>query len=525
MNPEQPQTIPALLLANGRHDTRLIFDNVVFSYGELYDLSTRVATGLSRAGVAEGDRVAIWLANCPEWLAILCACARVGAIVVPLNPKFRVKEIGDIITRSGAKAVVIDSTTTDAKSVLADCPTLGDLRLVIDLNDQVEPVARFPELLVVPYGEILNASGTAPDRSLPESGSLIFTTSGTTNLPKFALHVQQRLVQHGRNVAAAIDMTSASTMAVVVPFCGTYGMSSLFAGLSGGSNLVIPASWNASRIASLLKERRVTHSMATDDGVEQLLNLADASSFETVRCLGISGMNPRLEAIFDAAETKGLTLVNMYGSSELQALVSIQNPSASRAERICRGGRLVSADSSVRVVDPATGETLAHGERGELQLLAPQSFMCGYFRNSEATAAAMTSDGYFRTGDLGYSQEDGRFVYLARMGDSMRLGGFLVDPTEIETVLETHDGIAEAQVVSIETEQGTRPVAFIIPRNQTTISDRDLIAFVGLKLARYKVPIHYHIVNEFPKAGGPNGVKVQKAKLRALAEQLANAAA
>ena len=151
----------------------------------------------------------------------------------------------------------------------------------------------------------------------------------------------------------------------------------------------------------------------------------------------------------------------MYGISEIQALFARQDENASLAERMLAGGRPVSAGSQVRARDPDTGRVLADDESGELEFLAPHSRMVGYFGNDAATADALTEDGWYRSGDLGYTRADGRFVYLTRMGDSLRLAGFLVSPLEIEGVVQECDGIDACQVVGATVGGGLKPVGFV----------------------------------------------------------------
>jgi fatty-acyl-CoA synthase len=146
--------------------------------------------------------------------------------------------------------------------------------------------------------------------------------------------------------------------------------------------------------------------------------------------------------------------------------------------------------------------------------------MAGYLNNPEATAAAMTSDGWFRTGDLAYSEGES-FVYLSRMKDGLRLRGYLVDPAEIEAFLTTHDSVGAAQVVGVHREgRGDVAVAFVLPRNGCASSEEELISFCGSGISNYKVPSRIVFVDQFPEISGPNGVKIQKNRLRELADAL-----
>jgi fatty-acyl-CoA synthase len=163
---------------------------------------------------------------------------------------------------------------------------------------------------------------------------------------------------------------------------------------------------------------------------------------------------------------------------------------------------------------------LEHGAAGELEFLAPGSRMVEYLGNAAATASAFSEDGYYRSGDLGFTQEDGRFVFLARMGDALRLGGFLVSPAEIEDVVQEAPGIAACQVVAARRPAGLVPVAFVILREGAALDEAAVIGHVAARLARFKVPARVIPLDAFPVTPGANATKIQKGKLREMAEAL-----
>ena len=163
---------------------------------------------------------------------------------------------------------------------------------------------------------------------------------------------------------------------------------------------------------------------------------------------------------------------------------------------------------------------LAHGAPGELEFFAPSSRMAAYHGNPEATREAITADGYYRSGDLGTTLADGRFVYLTRMGDSLRLGGFLVSPAEIEAVVQEAPGIAACQVVAVPRAAGPVPVAFVLLQHGASLDEAAVIAYASARLARYKVPVRVIAIDAFPVTPGANATKIQKGKLREMAEAL-----
>jgi fatty-acyl-CoA synthase len=203
----------------------------------------------------------------------------------------------------------------------------------------------------------------------------------------------------------------------------------------------------------------------------------------------------------------------------VQALFSMQDEDLGN-DQIVQGGGRPAGDTAIRlrVRDTETGELLPDGQAGELEIQADSNF-AGYLDDPEATAAAIDAEGFFHTGDLAYLRGDGSFVYLARLGDAMRLGGFLVSPVEIESQLIALPGVASAQVVEIR--QGDRPgcAAFVIPEAGAALDVDALRAGLRERLAAFKLPARIWVVDAFPVTQSANGTKVQRAALRRMAAE------
>jgi fatty-acyl-CoA synthase len=262
---------------------------------------------------------------------------------------------------------------------------------------------------------------------------------------------------------------------------------------------------------------RVTHTHATDEMIGRMLDAAPGSpAFPSARFFGYAAFVPG-DDLPPRPEAPRLKLVGLYGMSECHALMARQSEALPLPARALAGGMPVAPEAKVRARDPETGAIQPHGVAGELEIKAP-SVMVGYYGDEAATRAAFTDDGHLRTGDLGYSTAEGGFVFLARLGDAMRLSGFLVSPAEIEDVLQAHPGVGGAQVVGVETAGGTRAFAFVIPATGTAFDEQALIAHCAARIARFKVPVRVQPIDAFPVTPGANATKIQKAKLRALAQ-------
>jgi fatty-acyl-CoA synthase len=295
--------------------------------------------------------------------------------------------------------------------------------------------------------------------------------------------------------------------------------------LAAGRPLVIAPTWDAEQAARDILVHRVTHANGTDEAAAQLLACTAASPdadgpLRRLRFFGYAAFNPAQADIVQCADARGLKLVGLYGASEIQALFARQDEGAPVAERMLAGGRPVDSAARVRARDPETGALLAHGAPGELEFFAPGSRMSAYHGNPEATREAFSADGYYRSGDLGFTQPDGRFVYLTRIGDSLRLGGFLVSPAEIEAVVQEAPGISACQVVGVPRAAGLAPVAFVLLQDGAVLDEAAVIARVAARLARYKVPLRVFRLDAFPVTPGANATKIQKGRLREMAEAL-----
>lgn len=493
-----------------------------WSFAALDRYGRSLARGLAGLGIGPGDRVALWLPNGPAYLGLLLAIARLGAIAVAVNTRFRATEIGDILRRSGACLLALDPgfKGTDVPGVLTamEPDSLTGIEAIITCG---------PGNLGTPppgtsvFDLTCLAAGPTLDRELggPGNGVAIFTTSGTTRAPKFVLHGQSGIVRHAHDVAArfGLDAPDAGSLQAL-PLCGVFGFAQAMACLAAGRPMALMGSFDADEAVRLVARHRLTHAIATDEMLERMLvSAGTGDGLKSLRFAGYASFTQGTRA--DLAlrlESQGTQLVGLFGMSELLALYAAQRPGDPIESRAQPGGFPVSADSAVRVVDPAAGRLCAPGEPGMLELKGP-SAMLGYFGDPAATAEAVTPDGFVRTGDLGYAVGDGSFVFLARMGDALRLGGFLVSPREIEAELEADPTVAQAQIVGIPAPGGVKPVGFVVLKPGAALDEAGLTRRCADRLARYKVPVRIFALDAFPMTAGPNGTKIQRSRLRDMA--------
>ncbi|HLX81576.1 MAG TPA: AMP-binding protein [Burkholderiales bacterium] len=520
-----PDTLPALLAQRVNSVTPALIDRGrPVSFRELAGESRCVAQGLRRLGVRPGDCIALWLPNVPAWLAAFFACAQLGAIAVSVNTRFRSHELADILQRARARILIFwpEFKGIDFSGILAACDprALEHLKSVVVYGEAgTQTPASVLGRTAHSYMLLAGGAPLLENSAAPDAGCAIFTTSGTTKAPKFVLHDQRTVLAHASDVAGGFSLTDDSVLLLVPPLCGVFGFCSAMAALCANRPMVMAPAWDADQAARDIVAHRVTHINGTDEAAAQLLD-ASGEPFSNIRFFGYAAFNPAQADIVQRADARDLRLVGLYGASEIQALFARQDETAPVAERMLGGGRPVSPAARVRVRDPESGSVLAHGVQGELEFFAPSSRMAGYHGNPDATGEAFTADGYYRSGDLGYTRADGRFIYLARIGDALRLGGFLVSPAEIEAVVQEAPGVAACQVVGVPGAAGLVPVAFVVLHHSASLDEAAVIARVAGKLARYKVPVRVFAIDAFPVTPGANATKIQKGKLREMAEAL-----
>lgn len=524
-----PPTVSAMIAAQARRAPAapaIYYDGSVLSYAELDLAGRRVARGLADLGVGRGDRVALWLPNTPAFLIIYLACARLGAIAVSVNTRLRGVDVGDVIGRSGAKLLVLwpGFRGIDFLAILddADGAALDRLEAVVLYAEGAESagaVERLPaHVRRVDFTDVAAKDALHADGAAPRMGCNIFTTSGTTKAPKFVLHHQAGIVTHAHQVAADFGLAAApGPVLIPLPLCGVFGFTPAMAALAGGCPLVLMSSFDAARAVALVHAHGVVQTNLSDDMVMAMLDAADGEiALPSLRFVGFGQFNAGLDDLVERAARRGLTLVGLYGMSEMQAFFARRPESAPRASRGVAGGTPIAADGAVRVRDLESGQLLGPGETGELEVRGP-SRMVEYFGDPLATQAALCADGFLRTGDLGFLEEDGGFTYLARMGDELRLGGFLTAPAEIESHLRQHPMVDGCQVVGAETDGGLRAVGFITLARGAEFDEETLIDYCGKGLARYKTPAIIVRLEAFPVTHSANGTKIQRVKLRDMA--------
>ncbi|GAB2740132.1 AMP-binding protein [Nocardioides pakistanensis] len=519
---EHPFTIPHLVEAlalQHRDKVALVDGDRRQTFEGLRDRSARLAAGLASLGIGRGDVVALWLPSSIEAVEYMVAGGYLGATVLGVNTKLRSHDVLTTLEDSGARAVV---TAPGFKGI----DFLGMLdEVAAALPASLEHVVCVGDATAVPqslasrsreHESLFGQAGAGIDAE-PDLPAQAFSSSGTTSSPKLVLQSHRALVHHAYAVATRFGYLAPDTVVLgALPFCGVFGYNTLFAALAAGRPLVIQAVFDAAATVELVRRHAVTHTNLSDEMLRRILDAAPLESMPTWRETGFGSFTAiDAGAIVDAAASAGRKFFQTFGSSEVLAVMTYPAPESGPDRWRLGGGVPVSPEISVRVRDVETGEIAADTAVGEIEVRGP-NVTCGYL-NREGNDD-LADDGFFRTGDLGYMQGED-VVYLSRRGDALRLGGFLVNPQEIEDFLEQQPSVKEAQVVGVDTDRGAAVVGFVVAE-PPGVDEQEILARCRQELAGFKVPRRVVVLEEFPVSQGANGMKIQRTKLRAIAEAM-----
>ena len=506
----------------------MVFGDERVTFAALRERVDAFARGLDAIGLSKSDALAIWLPNRPLWFVAQYAAARLGIVVVALNPRYRASELSYILRQSDVAALLLTDHLgpVDYFEILhAVVPEVrdavpGEVRsagfphlrhILVDADDPYPGCVRVAD--VVEAGD----DDPAPDVRPDDVFTLLYT-SGTTSFPKGAMITHRNCVPHGWNVGVQLRMTPDDRVLHALPAAGTWGGVNIpLTTWSHGACLVLMETYDAAQALSLIERERCTIWNAVDSMVMPMLGHPDLDRYDrsSLRTGGIAVVGGGGHGLFeDVVKRIGIPLAYQpYGMTEVNAMAmfhDLDEPLETRA----LPGIIPAPGLEVRVVDAETGAVCAAGEEGELQfrgtLVTP-----GYYQKPEETAAAFTADGWFRSGDLGVRDTAGRVIFKGRLREVLRISHHMVAPGEIEAFLMSHPDVAQAFVVGIpDAERNEAPVAYVICRPGRRVTDDELRAFCRGRIASFKIPRAVRFVDDVPRTPSPHGDKVQRGKLR-----------
>jgi fatty-acyl-CoA synthase len=492
-----------------------------WTYGELNAEIDIVAKGLMSLGIAKGDRVGIWAPNCAEWPMVQFAAAKIGAILVNINPAYRTHELAYVLNQSGVRTLISATAfkTSDyvamVEEVRAECPALIDV-VVLDTADWDELRGR-AELV---SQDDLRTRMVALNNTEPIN---IQYTSGTTGFPKGATLSHRNILNNGYFTTGLINLSPGDRLCIPVPFYHCFGMVLGNLGCtSRGVTMVIPApGFDPGLTLDAIESERCTAVYGVPTMFIAMIGHPDFARHDlsSLHTGIMAGSVCPVEVMKRCINEMNMSEVAIaYGMTETSP-VSCQTLVDDDLERRTASIGRAHPHVEVKIVDPETGDVVGRGQPGEF-CTRGYSVMLGYWRDDEKTREAVDSDGWMHTGDLAVMRDDGYLNIVGRIKDMVIRGGENVYPREIEEFLYTHPDIEDAQVIGVPDEKyGEEICAWVRMKPGRDPLDADAVrAFATGKLAHFKIPRYVRVVDEFPMTvtGKIRKVDMREDSIRAL---------
>jgi fatty-acyl-CoA synthase len=500
-----------------------------WTFRQLDTESRTVARGLMAHGVRAGDRVAVWATNVPEWIVLQFALAKLGAILVTVNTSLRASEVEYLLTQNETSTLV---TIRGFRGV----DYLDELRRIEVVGDETRRRVRFPYLArviyigddapagVTPFSDVRTAASAISDAALDAAEARVALddvinmqyTSGTTGFPKGVMLTSRNIVNNGYWLARGLGFTTADRLCLCVPLFHCFGcVIGVLGAYTHGACICALEFFDAKKVLETIERERCTAlygvpTMFLAELEEPEFARFALSSLRTGVMAGALCPEPLMRRVIDAMHLSELTIA--YGLTETSPGITQTPRDACIEERTQTVGKVM-PEIEVRIVDPATGQDVPKGERGELWARG-YVVMKGYYNMPEQTAAALTADGWLRTGDQASIDASGNVRITGRIKDLIIRGGENIAPKEVEDALRLHPGIADVSVYAVDSEFfGEEVAAAIRPHPGAIVDEAEVMRFCQDRLARFKVPRHVRIVESFPMTASG---KIQKFKLREL---------
>ena len=507
------------------HDREALVDVATgrrWDYGELQRDVDRVARGLLASGVGTGDRVGIWAPNCAEWTIVQLATAKMGAILVTINPSYRSHELAFVLRQSGASMIVVAESFRGSdypamvEEVRGECPELEQV-VVIGQDSWDRLVGASTQVTAERLAEVQAALA-------PEDPINIQYTSGTTGFPKGATLSHRNILNNGFFVGEGCSYTEADRICIPVPFYHCFGMvMGNLAATTHGACMVIPGpGFDPAVTLRTVRDEGCTSLYGVPTMFIAMLELIDAGGefsvddLATVRTGIMAGSLCPASVMRRLIEAGVTDLTICYGMTETSPVSTQTTPQDPFEKKTGTVGR-VGPHLEIQIVDPMTREVVPRGTPGEF-CTRGYSVMLGYWEQPDKTAEVVR-DGWMATGDIGVMDEDGFVEITGRIKDMVIRGGENIYPREIEEFLLTHPDVLDAQVVGVPDEKyGEELMAWVRMRQgRPALTAQALREFATGRLAHYKIPRYVQVIDDFPMT--VTG-KIRKVELRDQGEEI-----
>ena len=518
----------------------LVFEDQHYTFAELKDEIDRAAKALMVLGVAAGDHVSLWLNNRSEWIFLMFAVAKVGAVQVPVNTRFRTQDLEYVLRQSDSAMLITHDVSgpidyLDMVRQTVGLPTVGE-----SVRDPSFPALRSVVIVgadehpgTASWGSALARTDEVSDAELaeraaavdPDDPVLIMYTSGTTGFPKGVLH-SHKLIRNVEERGFRMAITERDTILSYLPLFHAFGYSeAALMSMVTGARQVLTANFDADESLDLVEREGATVAHGFEAHMQMLCDAQEArardlSSLRTgVFAAGMLSATP--VAYRGARVLAPLKALSAFGMTEMWVGAAVSALDDDAPHRLESSG-YPAPGYEFRVVDPDTGQERPDGTPGELRVRG-YGLMLGYYKKPKETAESYDEDGWFRTGDMGERHADGHIRFLGRFKDMLKVGGENVDPMEVEGLLLDHPAVRQVAVVGLPDRRLSEvAVAFIERQPGTEVNETDILAYCRGKVASFKIPRQVFFLDAFPMTASG---KIRKVELREDAKRLAGSSA
>lgn len=499
-----------------------VYADVSFSYERFYNRVLRLASTFIRKGYSKGDRIGIWSTNRWEWLVVQWACHHLGLVLVNINPAYRQSELNYVLEKSGVKMVFAAQRFKDS-----------DYRTMLNeaakqRGSQLQRVIYFgsTDWYDAMHGEIDDISEHIADLS-PDDPVNIQFTSGTTGFPKGATLTHRNILNNGFFIGELLEYDETDRVCTPVPFFHCFGMViGTMATFTHGACMIIPApSFKPRETLKAVQAAKATSLYGVPtmflkalDDAEDHVEYGSPYQLSTLRTGVMAGTSCPSKTMRDVMEKFNMHGISIcYGMTETSPVAFQTRQDDPLDKRVNTVGQIM-PHLEAKLVDEATGEIVPFGEQGEI-MIRGYSVMQGYWAHPEKTAEAIDQDGWIRTGDLGFFDEEGYLSVTGRLKDMLIRGGENIYPREIEEFLFTHPDVLDAQVIGVPDDKyGEEIMAWIILKDGAQEVTAESIAEFGQgRVSRQKLPRYVRVVESYPMTVSG---KVRKVELREMAPKI-----
>ena len=491
------------------------------TYRELSARVDHLAHGLIELGVEKGEKVGLWMPNIPEWVIAYFAIARIGAVVVPMNTRYKPHEVQYILDNSEATTLFMVDTFVgiDYREMIADVrQQLPRLKNVIVAGEKGSDMHSFSEVESLGAG-LLDDDRLAQREAMcdPQDNVFILYTSGTTGNPKGAMLSHHNIAENAKQVTGVLHATEKDVFLLPVPFFHCFGcVMGITGAITWGASIIPMTVFKAREALELVEREHVSvlygvPTMFVLELEEYRKGKEDGSSYDvsSLRTGIMAGAPCPVEVMKGVLEELHCNVSIAYGLTEASPVITMTRFDDSIERRVETVGRALPG-IEVKISDDDR-QPVAANETGELACRG-YNVMLGYYKMPDKTAAAIDEDGWLYSGDLATMDEEGYVKIVGRKKDMLITGGFNVYPAEIEEYLFTHAKVQNVSVVGVPDDvMGEVAVAYIIPKEGATIDPQEIVDYCAGQIANFKVPRYVVIVDEFPMT---QSGKVQKFRLQ-----------